>query len=135
VPNDWNEIVIKEFRTNEGKVAQFAKQPLLLLHTTGAKTGAGRINPLAYLIADGDRLCVFATYGGRPENPAWYHNLMANPQVTIEVGAERFAAIATEVTGEERDRIYAQQAEFNPGFAEYESKTTRVIPVIALVRA
>ena len=132
--NDWNDKIIKEFRENGGNVASFGKQPLLLLHTVGAKSGEGRVNPLACLV-DGDRLCVFASYAGRPENPAWYHNLKANPKVKVEVGTDTFDAIATEVTGAERDEIYARQAAFNPGFAEYEEKTTRVIPVIVLTRA
>jgi deazaflavin-dependent oxidoreductase (nitroreductase family) len=126
-----NTPIIDEFRANGGKVAAFGKQPLLLLHTIGAKSGEERVNPLACLRRD-DTLYVFATFAGRPMNPAWYHNLKAHPDVTVETGSETFAAKAVEVTGPERDEIYAEQAAFNPGFAEYERKTTRVIPVIAL---
>jgi deazaflavin-dependent oxidoreductase (nitroreductase family) len=134
MPNNWNDEIINEFRANGGTVKAFAKQPLLLLHTTGAKSGAERVNPLAYL-KRGDTLYVFASFNARPINPAWYHNLKADPKVAVEVGTERFDAIATELHGAERDDVYAEQAAFNPGFAEYEKKTTRVIPVIALTRA
>lgn len=131
--NDWNSQVIAEFRANEGKVEQFRHQPLLLLHTKGAKSGQERINPLAYL-PDGDRLLIFASKAGMSTNPDWYHNLMAHPDVTVEVGTERFDATASLVEGEERDRLYAKQASVNPAFAEYQQKTTRKIPVVALVR-
>jgi deazaflavin-dependent oxidoreductase (nitroreductase family) len=131
--NQWNDAIITEFRANDGNVGQFAKQPLLLLHTKGAKSGAPRVNPLAYLAGD-DVLYVFGTFGGRPEHPAWFHNLKANPQVRVEVGTEAFEAVAAEVTGAERDRIYAEQSAFNPGFREYQEKTSRIIPVIALTR-
>ncbi len=131
--NDWNTQVIEEFRANGGKVKQFAHQPLLLLHTKGAKSGQERINPLAYL-ADGDRLLIFASRAGLPTNPDWYYNLLAHPDVTVEVGTEKFEATASVVEGEERDRLYAKQASVNPAFAEYQKKTTRRIPVIALVR-
>jgi deazaflavin-dependent oxidoreductase (nitroreductase family) len=134
MPTNWNDEIIKEFRANGGTAKAFAKQPILLLHTTGAKSGAERVNPLAYL-RRGDTLYVFATFNARPMNPAWYHNLKAHPQVTIEVGTDTFDATATELTGAERDEVYAEQAAFNPGFAEYEQKTTRTIPVIALTRA
>jgi deazaflavin-dependent oxidoreductase (nitroreductase family) len=131
--NDWNTQVIEEFRANEGKVKQFARQPLLLLHTRGAKSGQERINPLAYL-PDGDRLLIFASRAGAPINPDWYHNLIAHPDVTVEVGTEKFDATAFVVEDEERDRLYAKQAQVNPAFAEYQEKTTRKIPVVALVR-
>ncbi len=134
MPNNWNDEIIKEFRANGGTAKAFAKQPILLLHTTGAKSGAARVNPLAYL-KRGDTLYVFASFNARPINPAWYHNLKAHPKVTVEVGTETFDAVATEVLGAERDDVFAEQAAFNPGFAEYEKKTTRVIPVIALARA
>ena len=131
--HDWNSQVIAEFRANGGKVKTFARQPLLLLHTKGAKSGQERINPLAYL-ADGDRLLIFASRAGSPNNPDWYYNLLAHPDVTVEVGTEKFEATASVVEGEERDRLYAKQASVNPAFAEYQQKTTRKIPVIALVR-
>jgi deazaflavin-dependent oxidoreductase (nitroreductase family) len=106
---------------------------MLLLTHTGARTGTRYTNPLVYLPDDG-RLLIFATKGGAPDNPRWYRNLMANPTATVEVGTERFEVEATEVHGEERDRLYARQAEIVPGFADYERKTDRRIPVIALIR-
>jgi deazaflavin-dependent oxidoreductase (nitroreductase family) len=132
--NDWNKKIIEEFRANEGKVGgMFAGQPLVLLTTTGAKSGRRLTSPLMYN-TDGDRVLVFASKGGAPSNPAWYHNLLANPRVTVEQGTETYEATATEVTGAERDRLYAHHAAQFPQFAEYEQKTTRKIPVIALER-
>lgn len=132
---DWNTAIIDEFRANDGQVGgNFTGAPLLLLHTTGAKSGEERVHPMMYLDG-GDRLYVFASYAGRPENPAWYHNLKAHQDVVVEVGTETYKATAAEVIGAERDRIYAEQARRYPGFAEYESKTTRTIPVIALTRS
>lgn len=131
---DWNAGIIKEFRENSGKVAAFGRQPLLLLHTTGARSGETRVKLLAYL-ADGDRLYVFASMGGGPNNPAWYHNILANPKVRVELGTETFDAVATKIIGAERDEVYARQAAFNPNFAGYQEKTTRIIPVISLTRA
>ncbi len=129
-----NQAIIDEFRSNGGKVGGFfANTTLLLLSTTGAKSGQPRINPLACL-QDGDRLVVFATKGGAPTSPDWYHNVVANPTVTVEVGTEKYEAEATVVTGEERDRIYARQAARVQAFADYEKKTTRKIPVVALTR-
>jgi deazaflavin-dependent oxidoreductase (nitroreductase family) len=131
---NWNQGIIEEFRANDGKVGgSFAGAPLLLLTTTGAKSGKPRTNPTMYL-PDGDRLLVFASKAGAPTNPDWYHNLVANPIATVEVGNERYEVEATVITGDERDRIYARQAELYPGFAEYEEKTTRTIPVVALER-
>ena len=130
----FNQQIIEEFRANAGKVGgQFEGAPMLLLTTTGAKTGRRLTSPLVYA-QDGDRLLVFASKAGAPTNPAWYHNLVANPTVTVEVGAETFEARATVVTGEERDRLYAEQAKRMPGFATYQQNTTRVIPVVALER-
>lgn len=132
--NDWNAKIIAEFRSNEGRVGgPFEGAPVLLLSTTGAKTGQTRVNPMMYLQESGTTY-VFATNAGRPTNPDWYHNLVANPGVTAEVGTETFEATARVITGEERDRIYARQAELYPGFAEYEEKTSRVIPVVAVAR-
>jgi deazaflavin-dependent oxidoreductase (nitroreductase family) len=132
---DWNSVIIKEFRENGGKVGgQFHGAPLLLLTTTGAKTGQRRTNPMMYL-AHGDRMIVFASKAGAPTNPDWYHNLTANPTVTVEVGDETFDATAAELTGAERDEIFTEQASRYPGFAEYQEKTSRLIPVIALTRA
>jgi deazaflavin-dependent oxidoreductase (nitroreductase family) len=133
--DDWNGSVIKEFRANGGKVGgQFEGAPLLILQTTGAKTGQARSNPMMYQL-DGDRYLVFASKGGAPTNPDWYHNLVANPKARIEVGDEILDVDAEVLTGEERDRFYAIQVERYPGFGDYEKKTTRVIPVVALVPA
>jgi len=134
-PNDWNRAVIEEFRANEGKVGgAFEGRTILLLTHTGAKTGTVRVNPVAYQ-RRGDSYAVFASAAGAPTNPDWYHNLVANPDVQIEVGEETLAVHAVELKGEERDTQYAEQARRYPGFADYERKTTRVIPVIALIPA
>jgi deazaflavin-dependent oxidoreductase (nitroreductase family) len=131
---DFNKQIIEEFRANGGKVGgQFQGAPLLLLTTTGAKTGKKRVNPLAYL-ADGDRYVIIASYAGAPSNPPWYHNLVANPDVTVEVGRERFDARAEVVAEPQRTQLYKKMAAIMPPFAEYERKTTRKIPVIALSR-
>jgi deazaflavin-dependent oxidoreductase (nitroreductase family) len=129
-----NQQVITEFRANQGKVSgRFANSPLLLLTITGAKSGRSLTRPLAYT-RDGERLVVIASFGGGPKNPPWYHNLVANPEATVEVGSERFRVRATVATGEERQRLYNQQAAQLPAFAEYQKKTTRQIPVIVLTR-
>jgi deazaflavin-dependent oxidoreductase (nitroreductase family) len=131
-PNDFNTGIIKEFRANAGQVGgPFEGAPLLLLTTTGAKTGQPRTSPVMYL-PEGDRMVVFASKAGAPTNPAWYHNLVANGAATVEVGTERFPVRATVASGEQRDRLYRKQSELYPGFAEYQDKTTRVIPVIIL---
>jgi len=133
-PNDWNRQIIEEFHANGGKVGgPFEGATLLLLTTTGAKSGLSRTTPLVYL-PDGERLVIFASKAGAPTSPDWYYNLVAHPTVTVEVGTEKFNATATVVSGEERDRLYAQQAAKAPGFAEYQQKTTRVIPVVVLER-
>ena len=130
--NDFNRSLIDEFRANDGKVGgQFAGAPVLLLTTTGAKSGASRTVPLVYL-PDGERFVVFASKGGAPTNPDWYHNLVANSRVSVEVGSERFDADAVVLTGDERDRLFAEQAGLFPGFAQYQDNTPRVIPVVAL---
>jgi deazaflavin-dependent oxidoreductase (nitroreductase family) len=129
---DWNSNIIQEFRTNEGKVGgPFDGAPLLLLHTTGARSGEERVNPMMYL-ADGDRMVVFASKGGAPTNPDWYHNLVANPEVEIEVGTERRKVRARVAEGEERDRLYAEQSRRYPQFAKYQEGTDRTIPVVVL---
>ena len=132
--NDWNRGVMEEFRANGGKVGgMWEGRPLLLLTTTGAKSGQPRLHPMMYL-RDGDRLLVFASKGGAPTSPDWYHNLVDHPEVTVEVGNETYPAIATVLSGEERDRLYARQAQLYPQFGEYQTKTTRKIPVVALER-
>ena len=133
--SDWNANVIEEFRTNHGKVGgMFEGKPLLLLTNTGAKTGAARVNPLMYL-PDGDRVAIFASKGGAPSHPDWYYNIKANPKVTVEIGDETFDAVATEITGAERDDLYARQSELHPQFAEYQADNPRLIPVVVLERA
>lgn len=134
-PNDFNNNIVTEFRENEGKVGgMFAGMPILLVHHIGAKSGTERVSPVAYL-ADGGRIFIFASKGGADENPAWYHNLVANPKVTAELGAETIEVTARVLTGAERDEIYAKQAAAVPQFGEYENKTTRKIPVVELQRA
>ena len=132
--HDWNNKIIDEFRANEGRVGgPFQGAPMVLLHHTGAKSGKIRVNPLVYL-ADGNRLLVFGSKGGAPTNPDWFHNLRANPAATVEVGTDKFAVEAEELTGEERDRLFAKQAGLMPAFADYQTKTSRTIPVVALKR-
>lgn len=131
-PADFNAKIIEEFRTNEGRVGGgFAGMSLLLLHHVGARSGKDRVNPLAYL-RDGERYVIFASKAGAPSDPGWYHNLKAQPKTTIEVGADTIDVLASEATGEERERLYRTQAERIPQFAEYEQKAGRVIPVIVL---
>jgi deazaflavin-dependent oxidoreductase (nitroreductase family) len=131
----WNATIIEEFRANDGKLGgQFEGAPMLLLTTTGAKTHEERVNPMMYLIDEG-RLFVFASKAGADTNPDWFHNLVADPSVTVEMGSEKFKATASPLSGEERDRVYAVQAGRFPGFAEYQEKTSRIIPVVELFRA
>jgi deazaflavin-dependent oxidoreductase (nitroreductase family) len=131
-PADFNAQIIEEFHANEGRVGgMFEGKPLLLLHHTGAKSGQSRVNPLAYLDYDG-RYVIFASKAGAPTHPSWYYNLEAHPNVTIEVGTDTIDVVASEATGDERERLYRTQAERIPQFAEYEQKTERVIPVIVL---
>ena len=131
---DWNKATIDEFRANAGKVGgHFAGRTLLLLHTIGAKSGQERINPVVYA-TDGDRLVITASKGGYPTHPDWYYNLLAHPLVTVEVGAETFQARAEVVPEPERSRLYQKMVDVMPGFADYERKTTRVIPVFTLTR-
>jgi deazaflavin-dependent oxidoreductase (nitroreductase family) len=131
--DEWNRQVIEEFRANDGEVGgAFAGFPLLLLHHFGAKSGLERVNPLAYQQL-GDSLAVFASKGGSPTNPDWYHNVVAHPDVTIEVGTETRRARARIATGEERDRIWNAQKAAYPNFAEYEKTAARrQIPVVVL---
>jgi deazaflavin-dependent oxidoreductase (nitroreductase family) len=131
---NWNEAVIDEFRANAGKVGgRFAGRTLLILHTVGAKTGHERVNPVAY-VKDGDRFVIIASKGGAPTHPDWYYNLRANPLVTVEVGTEKFPARAQVASEPERSRLYNKMVEMMPAFADYQSRTTRVIPVITLTR-
>ena len=130
--NDWNAQIISEFRKNHGKVGgNFEGAPLLLLHTVGRRSGKRRLNPVMYL-KDGDRYLVFGSKAGADTHPDWYSNLKARPDVQIEVGDETIDAHADEIQGHERDQLYERQAIIYPGFADYQRKTKRVIPVVAL---
>jgi len=133
-PNDFNQNLIAEYRANAGVVSgPFAGRPLLLLTTIGAKSGQPRTSPLVYT-TDGDRIVIIASKGGAPTSPDWYHNIVANPEVTIELGPEKFQARATIASGEERQRLYDAQAAIMPAFADYQQKTSRQIPVVILER-
>ena len=132
--NEFNQRIIDEFRANEGKVSgMFQDAPLLLLTATGARTGRKATSPVAYT-KDGDRFVIIASKGGAPTNPAWYHNLRANPEATVEVGTETFRVRATIPDRAERDRLFEAMSKVMPGFAEYQQNTTRVIPVVVLER-
>lgn len=131
--DEFNRGVIEEFRANDGKVGgPFEGAPVLLLTTVGAKSRERRTTPVMYL-PDGERMIIFASLGGAPNNPAWFHNLVANPSTTVEVGSDTVEVNAVVTSGEERDRLFDQQAALYPQFADYAQKTTRQIPVVALV--
>jgi deazaflavin-dependent oxidoreductase (nitroreductase family) len=131
-PNDFNAGVIEEFRANGGTAGgMFEGKPLLLLHNVGAKSGTDFVTPLVYL-ADGDNWVIFGSKGGAPNNPGWYHNLKAQPAVSIEIGSDTVEVTAEEATGDERNRLYSIQEDQQPQFAEYAQKTDRKIPVIVL---
>jgi deazaflavin-dependent oxidoreductase (nitroreductase family) len=130
--SDFNRKVIDEFRANEGKVGgPFEGAPVLLLTSTGAKSGEQRTTPVVYQ-QDGERMVIFASKAGAPENPAWFHNLRANPSATVEVGPDTVEVEAVVTDGDERERLFSKQKELMPQFADYEQKTTRQIPVVAL---
>jgi deazaflavin-dependent oxidoreductase (nitroreductase family) len=132
--DELNQSIIKEFRANRGKVGgPIEGMPILLLTMTGAKTGRTLVRPLCYSRED-DLIVIIASYGGGPRNPPWYHNLIANPVVTVEVGTEKFKAKATQVYGAERDRLFAAQAKLMPFFTDYQNKTKRQIPLLTLTR-
>lgn len=132
--SDWNDKVIADFRANNRKVGgNFDGAPILLLHSTGAKSGVERVSPMMYQQVDDD-WAVFASYAGADNNPAWYHNLKAQPEASIEVGPDTVEVTAREVTGDERSTIWEEQKRVYPGFAEYEQKTARTIPVLVLSR-
>jgi deazaflavin-dependent oxidoreductase (nitroreductase family) len=129
---DRNKGIIEEFRNNGGKVGGwFEGAPILLLHTRGAKSGQERVNPMMYQAVDGN-LAVFGSKGGAPTHPDWYYNLLANPRVSIEIGTETREMVARVAEGDERERIWTKQKKDYPGFADYERKTSRQIPVIVL---
>ncbi len=130
--SDFNTAIIEEFRANDGKVGgPFEGAPILLLHTTGARSGQERVNPLVYA-RDSDNYLVFGSKAGAPTHPDWFHNVVANPEVTAEVGTGTLAFRARVAEGDEHDRLWSRQKEAMPGFADYESKTTRRIPVVVL---
>jgi deazaflavin-dependent oxidoreductase (nitroreductase family) len=136
---DWNAKIIAEFRDNEGRVGgPFTGAPMVLVHSTGRRSGREHVSPMMYLpdAADANVVYVFASKGGAPTNPDWYYNLTAAGEGTVERGAETYRVSVRDVTGDERDRIYAEQASRYPGFAEYEAQTVgiRTIPVLALTR-
>lgn len=134
-PRGFNDRLIDDFRAHGGQITSgpFTGRSLLLLTTKGAKTGEERTSPLAYS-RDGDRFVVVASKGGAPSNPAWYHNVRAHPEVTVEVGPDRFRARATVAADVERRRLYEHHAAKMPAFADYEKRTARKIPVVVLER-
>jgi deazaflavin-dependent oxidoreductase (nitroreductase family) len=133
--SDWNEKIIEEFRANEGRVGgPFEGAPMILIHHVGAKSGTVRVSPLVYFPQDDGSMVIVASKAGAPTNPDWYHNVKANPRFEVEVGTETFPVTAEEVLGEERDAVWQKVVAQNPGFGEYQQKTTRVIPLLRLVR-
>ncbi|GAB3462000.1 nitroreductase family deazaflavin-dependent oxidoreductase [Actinophytocola sediminis] len=130
--SDWNQKIIEEFRANEGRVGgPFEGSDLLLLTTVGARTGRRHTTPLVY-VTDGDRVLITASNAGAPKHPAWFHNVLATPEVEVEAGTRKYTAQVAVVDQADRDRLYAMFVKVSPGFAEYEAKTTRVIPVLEL---
>ena len=130
---EWNKTIIEEFRANNGKVGgQFEGAPLLLLHSTGAKSGVERVTPMMYQDLGDGRVAVFASYAGSDVNPGWFHNVVANPETTVEIGTETRDVRAHVADPDEREPIWEKQKADYPGFAEYETKTDRVIPVVIL---
>ena len=134
--SDWNSSIIREFRSNEGKVGgPFEGAPMIIIHTKGRKSGKDYENPLVYQPA-GDDFVIFASKGGAPSHPGWYRNLMANPEIEVEVGTNRYRVRARELEGDEREEVWTKQKQLMPAFAEYEARTKgiREIPVILLER-
>jgi deazaflavin-dependent oxidoreductase (nitroreductase family) len=133
-PYDRNKAVIEEFRANAGRVGgPFTGKTLLLLHTIGARSGLERVHPVAYVIDD-DRFVIVASKGGAPTNPAWYHNIVAHPHISVEVGVDRVPVVASVASEPERSRLYDQMIAMLPVFADYRQRTSRIIPVITLRR-
>ncbi len=136
--SDWNAFnrgVIEEFRANEGKVGGgFAGAPMILITHIGAKSGKAYTSPLVYSM-DGDKPVIIASKGGAPDDPQWFRNLLSNPEVTVEIGTDKYSGRARVAEGAERDRLFSAQAALMPNFAEYATKTTRVIPVVVIERA
>ncbi len=133
--SDWNQKIIEEFRANGGKVGgPFEGATMILVHHIGARSGTERVTPLVTFPQDDGRYVIIASKAGAPTNPDWYHNLKAHPEVDVEVGTETFPVQVVELEGAERDAVWAQVKAASPGFAEYEQKTTRTIPVLQLTR-
>ncbi|MFC4950638.1 nitroreductase family deazaflavin-dependent oxidoreductase [Pseudonocardia sp. GCM10023141] len=133
--NDWNKGIIDEFRANEGRVGgPFEGAPMILIHHVGAKSGTERVAPLVYFPQPDGNMVIVASKGGAPTNPDWYHNLKANPKIDVEVGTETFPVVATELDEATRDELWVKIVEERPGFGEYQTKTTRKIPVFVLTR-
>ncbi len=133
--SNFNQTIIDEFRANGGQVGGgFAGAPMVIITTKGAKSGQARVTPLVSQPQDDGTLYIFASKAGAPSNPDWYYNILANPDIEVEYGNDKFAATATEITGPQRDEIFDRQKELMPGFADYEKSTSRVIPVVALTR-
>jgi deazaflavin-dependent oxidoreductase (nitroreductase family) len=131
--SDWNQQIIDEFRANGGRVGgMFEGAPMILIRHVGAKSGGLRVTPLVYFAEDDGRMVIVASAAGAPRHPAWYHNLTANPKIDVEVGTETFPVIAEEITGEERDAVWQRVITERPGFADYQRKTSRTIPVLRL---
>jgi deazaflavin-dependent oxidoreductase (nitroreductase family) len=133
--SDWNEKVIEEFRANAGRVGgMFEGASMILIHHIGAKSGVERVAPLVHFPEDDDHTVIVASAGGAPNHPAWYHNLKATPKIEVEVGAETYTVVADEITGPERDEVWERVTTAAPGFADYQRKTDRVIPLLRLTR-
>lgn len=133
--NDWNKKIIEEFRANGGKVGgPFEGSPMILVHHTGARTGTERVTPLVSFPEDDGRYVIVASKAGAPTNPDWYHNLKAHPRTSVEVGTETFPVEVVELEGDERESVWTRVKQSSPGFAEYEKKTTRTIPLLRLTR-
>lgn len=131
--NDWNAQIMAEFRANGGKVGgQFEGAPMVIIHTIGAKSGAERETPLMYQDLGDGPIAIFASYAGAPAHPAWFHNIVAHPEITVEIGTETKRYRSRVAAGDERTRIWERQKTDYPGFADYETKTTREIPVVVL---
>jgi deazaflavin-dependent oxidoreductase (nitroreductase family) len=133
--SDFNEKIIEEFRANGGRVGgMFEGMPMILIHHIGAKSGVERVVPLAHFPEDDGSTVIVASNGGAPTHPAWFHNLKANPKIDVEVGTERYTAVAEELPRPERDEVWKRVVVENPGFGDYERKTDRVIPLVRLTR-
>ena len=134
--SDWNTKIIEEFRANEGRVGgPFEGAPMILIHHIGARSGTERVTPLVYFPQDDGRMVIIASKAGAPTNPDWYHNVKAHPEIDVEVGTATFPVLVTEATGPERDDIWSRAVAAMPGFAEYQEKTERTIPVLVLTPA